>query len=152
MERFPNVEEGVQQAAQWLRLGVEAVGASIVGLGALIGVYLFFRALVLRQTANFNAIRLVVARYLALALEFQLGADILSTAIAPGWQEIGKLGAIAIIRTALNYFLSREMREERGAESPENAVHKRAARGGGVAGHTATVRRPAREETAPPAA
>ncbi|MCC8407859.1 DUF1622 domain-containing protein [Mucilaginibacter sp. UR6-1] len=48
-----------------------------------------------------------------MALEFQLGADILSTAVAPGWEEIGKLGAIAVIRTGLNFFLSRELAEER---------------------------------------
>jgi uncharacterized membrane protein len=65
---------------------------------------------------SYNSIRLTLARYLALALEFQLGADILSTAIAPSWDQIGKLGAIAVIRTLLNYFLTREMREERGAE------------------------------------
>ncbi|MHC4877104.1 MAG: DUF1622 domain-containing protein [Planctomycetota bacterium] len=62
-----------------------------------------------REAADFNHVRLTLARYLALALEFQLAADILSTAIAPGWDEIGKLGAIAIIRTWLNYFLTREM-------------------------------------------
>jgi uncharacterized membrane protein len=57
-----------------------------------------------------------------LALEFQLGADILSTAIAPSWDEIGKLGAIAVIRTGLNYFLSIEMREEREGITPDEPV------------------------------
>jgi hypothetical protein len=52
------------------------------------------------------------------ALELQLGADILSTAIAPSWDQIGKLGAVAIIRTALNFFLMREMHEE-GRAPPE---------------------------------
>ena len=61
-------------------------------------------------------------RYLALALEFQLGADILSTAIAPSWEQIGKLGAIAVIRTALNYFLMREMSEDRANQHIERAV------------------------------
>ena len=46
-------------------------------------------------------------------LEFQLGADILSTAVAPSWEQIGKLGAIAVIRTGLNFFLSMEMQSER---------------------------------------
>ena len=55
--------------------------------------------------------RLTLARFLAIALEFQLGADILSTAVAPTWDAIGKLAAVAIIRTALNYFLSRDMQE-----------------------------------------
>ena len=56
--------------------------------------------------------RLTLARYLALGLEFQLGADILSAAIAPTGDQIGKLGAIAVIRTALNFLLGREIREE----------------------------------------
>ena len=102
----------VRAAVNWLRLGVETTGATIIGLGALVALGQFVRAALTRQPANFNAIRLLLSRYLALALEFQLGADILSTAIAPSWQEIGKLGAIAFIRTGLNYFLSREMREE----------------------------------------
>jgi uncharacterized membrane protein len=71
-----------------------------------------------RQTQDFNQIRLTLARYLALALEFQLGADILSTAIAPSWDQIGKLGAIAVIRTGLNYFLMREMEQERRKLNP----------------------------------
>lgn len=115
MLRF-RAEDGVRELVQWLRLGVEMVGALIVALGVLLAAALFIRALASRQTADFNAIRLTLARYLALALEFQLGADILSTAVAPSWTEIGKLGAIAIIRTVLNYFLSKEMREEQDGE------------------------------------
>jgi uncharacterized membrane protein len=115
-------ESAVISAVLWLKLGVETVGAIIIALGILSAGGLFVKALAKRQTANFTAIRLALARYLGLALEFQLGADILSTAIAPSWEQIGKLGAIAIIRTALNYFLSREMREERREASPEAAV------------------------------
>ncbi|RZK11946.1 MAG: DUF1622 domain-containing protein, partial [Hymenobacter sp.] len=63
--------------------------------------------------------------YLALALEFQLGADILSTAIAPSWEQIGKLGAIAVIRTALNFFLSKEMQEEKKDDGSEQEVVRR---------------------------
>ena len=105
------VEETVINAVQWLRLVVETTGALIIGLGVIVAVYLFGRALASRQTEGYNRIRLTLARYLALALEFQLGADILSTAIAPTWDQIGKLGAIAVIRTGLNYFLTREMKE-----------------------------------------
>jgi uncharacterized membrane protein len=62
---------------------------------------------------RFTRIRLGLGRYLALGLEFQLASDILSTAIAPTFEEIGKLAAIATIRTALNHFLGKELREER---------------------------------------
>ena len=92
----------------------------------LIGATRFATALAGRQTADFTAIRLVLARYLALALEFQLGADILSTAVAPSWTQIGQLGAIAVIRTALSYFLSREMQEERATSDAERQVRERA--------------------------
>ncbi len=108
-------ESTVINAVQWLRLIVETTGAIIIGMGVLIAVYQFVRSLVPPRPEGFNRIRLTLARYLALALEFQLGADILSTAIAPTWDQIGKLGAIAVIRTGLNYFLTREMQEERGA-------------------------------------
>ena len=115
-------ESTVINAVLWLKLGVETVGATIIALGILSAGWLLVKALAKQQTADFTAIRLALARYLALALEFQLGADILSTAIAPSWEQIGKLGAIAVIRTALNYFLSREMREERHEASPEKEV------------------------------
>ena len=108
------VESSIINAVQWLRLIVETTGAVIIGLGIIAAGYQFVRALFPPQLENFNSVRLTLARFLALALEFQIAADILSTAIAPSWDQIGKLGAIAVIRTALNYFLMREMREERG--------------------------------------
>lgn len=54
-------------------------------------------------------IRLRLGRWLALALEFELGADILRTAVAPTWSELGQLAAVAAIRTALDYFLQQEI-------------------------------------------
>ncbi len=122
MEAPHTAEQWIVNAVLWLKLGVETTGAVVIGLGTVIALGKFCRAALDRQPANFNAIRLVLARYLALALEFQLGADILSTAIAPGWQEIGRLGAIAVIRTGLNYFLSLEMRHEREAGKNDQAV------------------------------
>ena len=53
-----------------------------------------------------------LGRFLALGLEFQLASDVLRTAIAPSFEELGKLAAVAAIRTALNFFLAREIREE----------------------------------------
>jgi uncharacterized membrane protein len=52
-------------------------------------------------------------RWLVAGLTFQLAADIIGTAIAPTWQEVGQLGAIAVIRTFLNYFLERDLAELR---------------------------------------
>jgi uncharacterized membrane protein len=122
---FFRTEEAVVAAVQWLKLGVELVGATIIFLGILTAGALLVKALLARRTTDFTAIRLTLARYLALALEFQLGADILSTAIAPSWEQIGKLGAIAVIRTALNFFLSKEMEQEKKDDGSEKAVADR---------------------------
>ncbi|WP_294174098.1 DUF1622 domain-containing protein [uncultured Sphingomonas sp.] len=54
-------------------------------------------------------VRLRLGRWLAVALEFLLAADILRTAVAPSWDEIGKLAAVATLRTVLNYFLQKEI-------------------------------------------
>lgn len=40
-----------------------------------------------------------------------MGADVLATTVAPTFEALGKLGAIAIIRTFLNYFLNKELIE-----------------------------------------
>ena len=107
------IETSVRHGVLWLRLLVETTGAAVICLGIVVAVAQFARTLVTGQHhENYNLTRLTLARYLALALEFQLGADILSTAIAPSWDQIGKLGAIAVIRTGLNYFLMREMKQE----------------------------------------
>lgn len=121
---FSRTEDGVVAGVQWLKLGVEMVGAIIIALGIITAGGLLVRALLAQRTADFTAIRLTLARYLALALEFQLGADILSTAIAPSWEQIGKLGAIAVIRTALNFFLFKEMHQERQESGNERKVDK----------------------------
>jgi uncharacterized membrane protein len=101
----------VQSGVELLRMTAEVAGAFIIGLGVVLALLGFLQALIQRRAAAFTDVRLSLGRYLALALEFQLGADILSTAVSPSWDQIGKLGAVAIIRTALNFFLTRELRE-----------------------------------------
>ena len=53
------------------------------------------------------------ARSLVVGLSFQLAADIIETAIRSDWASIGRLGAIAVIRTFLNYFLEKDLAEVR---------------------------------------
>ncbi len=111
----------------WLRAAVfllvrivEAGAALVIFLGALIGFGRFLRGMIKRQGAlGFVAVRLDLGRFLALGLEFQLASDLLRTAVAPSFEEIGKLAAVAAIRTALNFFLSREIKEEQHAAAHE---------------------------------
>jgi uncharacterized membrane protein len=112
-------ESVLVQGVEWLKLGVEGMGALIIAIGMVVAVIGFIRVMLGNGESDFPMVRLSLARYLALALEFQLAADILGTAISPGWDQIGQLGAIAVIRTALNYFLTREMTMEQA--SPHTA-------------------------------
>lgn len=123
------IEQFISSSVQWLRLGIETIGAIIIGVGVVVTIYRILKTLLSEKPLMFNQSRINLARYLALGLEFQLGADILSTAIAPTWTQIGKLGAIAVIRTALNYFLTREMREEREQIRAEQSLNDEGMKG-----------------------
>lgn len=117
MTSTPDAIEGtIIGIVRWVKLGVEIFGAGLVTLGVCVAIVHLIRTLAAPQPTEFTATRLVLARYLALALEFELGADILGTAISPSWDQIGKLGAVAVIRTGLNFFLSMEMKREKTVE------------------------------------
>jgi len=102
----------VSTAVLWLVLMAEIVAALLIGIGIVLTLASLIRVLSQPNYEGYEKTRLTLARFLALALEFQLAADVLATAVAPSWTQIGKLGAIAVIRTALNYFLAREIKEE----------------------------------------
>jgi uncharacterized membrane protein len=105
-------EESLLAAVDTLVRLVEAAGALVIFIGAMVAAVQFVRALPRRDAEAFVPVRLSLGRFLALGLEFQLASDVLRTAIAPSFVELGKLAAVAAIRTALNFFLAREIREE----------------------------------------
>jgi uncharacterized membrane protein len=104
----------VADAVDFLVQVVEAAGAAIIFAGAVSAFARFVRVAFRREgMAPFAQVRLDLGRFLVLGLEFQLAADILRTAVAPNFTSLAQLAAIAAIRTALNFFLGREIKEER---------------------------------------
>lgn len=107
------MEELLITTVGYLRLAIEAVGATVIGIGALSTTYMYALSLLgLRNYTN-TQIRLHLGQYLALGIDFQLGSDILGTAVSPTFEEVVLLAAIVVIRTVLNYFLSKELERER---------------------------------------
>ena len=108
------MEELLQDVVNVLVSIVETCGAAVIIIGA---VWAFARFLWVglrrRDTSAFIPVRLTLGRFLALGLEFQLASDVLRTAVAPSFRELGQLAAVAAIRTVLNYFLGKEIAEER---------------------------------------
>ena len=106
------MEETVKLITLYLARITEIGAAFVIGFGMLkaFGTYLINIFKLSEKIFPKNEIRLSLGRNLGLALEFLLGADILQTAVAPTWDDIGKLAAIAVLRTGLNYFLDRELK------------------------------------------
>ena len=99
--------------AQYTAYFVEAVAALIIIIGSLQAIWIYFRRALLSKS-DFGEItlsRIKLGHSLSLGLEFLIGADILKTAVAPTWQDIGQLAAIVGIRTVLNFFLTRELEQ-----------------------------------------
>src|SRR3546814_744029 len=64
------------------------------------------------------------SRWLVAGLTFQVAADVVHSSVAPTWDDIGRLAAIAVIRTFLSYFLERDVAEIRARQHrpPESAA------------------------------
>jgi uncharacterized membrane protein len=107
---------------EWLAFFTERTALVIDGMALLViaigTIEMFFRCLraVFDPSATGRELRagyLRYARWLIAGLTFQLAADVIETASAPTWDDIGRLAAIAVIRTFLNYFLERDIMESR---------------------------------------
>jgi uncharacterized membrane protein len=113
----------ISELVQWLQEGTELLSVALIGIGILLTTWSFGRILLTARRISrrerrlaYQSARLILSRFLAMALEFQLAADLLGTTVAPSWDQLGRLGAIAVIRTFLNYFLAREIADEENAE------------------------------------
>ena len=90
---------------------VEMLAAIIIGTAVLQALWNYRQSFTkFNRSISRESVRVQFGSSVAVALELMLGADVLATAVAPSWNDIGKLAAIAVIRTALNYFLERELR------------------------------------------
>ena len=101
------------QIAGQIAVAIEGAAVLIVTIGA---VEAFVRVIgILTHPGTSHGARKITWRrfgmWLLLGLEFELAADIVRSVISPSWQEIGQLGAIAVIRTFLNYFLEKDLEQ-----------------------------------------
>jgi uncharacterized membrane protein len=105
------MEELFGQAARGAGMLVEAMAVLVVTYGAAEALVQLLRLIGAPQ-AGHGARKVIWRRFgtwLLLGLEFALAADIIASVVSPTWQDIGELGAIAVIRTFLNYFLEHDL-------------------------------------------
>jgi uncharacterized membrane protein len=114
-----------KELAGYIALGVEGAAALIIAYGAVEAIWGSILAIVGKRPRQRQRkeVWLGFAMWLLLGLEFELAADILRTAIAPTWTDIGQLGAIGVIRTFLNYFLEKDLAKYE-AQNPDTETSK----------------------------
>lgn len=105
------MEYALQQIAQHVGLAVEAVAILMIAIGSVEAIVGVLRVMLAPGASDHQkrGVWMRYARWLVAGLTFQLAGDIVHTAIAPTWDDIGRLAAIAVVRTFLTYFLDRDV-------------------------------------------
>ena len=103
------MEALLHEIAHYVALVVEAIAILIIAIGSIEALVNIFRTLSRASGMQKRAVWLEFAGWLVPALTFQLAADIVNTSFSPTWDEVGRLAAVAAIRTFLSYFLDREV-------------------------------------------
>jgi uncharacterized membrane protein len=119
------LEKGLSALAGFLKLILEGTSILCILMGLLLTLQQMLMSIQrshrLSSSITFADFRIRFGAWLLLALEFQLAADIVNTTVAPSFEALAKLGAIAVIRTFLNYFLNRELTEALASKKRLNA-------------------------------
>ena len=101
-----------QEIARSVALAIQAIAVLVVAIGTLRAVVDMVRvALASGGREEQRKVWVHYARWLVAGLTFQLAADVVSTSFSPTWDEVGKLAAVAGIRTVMSFFLDREMED-----------------------------------------
>lgn len=107
------MQDIVKLIANYIAISAEAIAVVFIVIGILGALVIYIRKTFLFRQ-DYKAMResrTHLGHSLSVGLEFLIAADILKTAIAPTWEDIGQLAAIVGIRTVLNYFLHKELKE-----------------------------------------
>ena len=106
------LEDFLLEIVVLLKITIESIALLILAFAIVKAVRsLVFRNRRMDREIKLAQVRLDLGVALALSLEFLLAADIVATAVSPSWDALGKLAAISAIRTFLNFFLEKEVKE-----------------------------------------
>ncbi|HMS64883.1 MAG TPA: DUF1622 domain-containing protein [Ignavibacteria bacterium] len=94
---------------------LEALSIVIISVGVIVSIFvsLSSRFKSKKKIPLHIDFRIRFGTWLLVSLEFLLAADIVSSVINPTYENLIQLGIVAVIRTFLNYFLGKELTEEK---------------------------------------
>ncbi len=116
----------------WLELvalGIDFIGVGIILFGFVISLIGLFRALAMgaglrRSLADLHGVRLQLGSYILVGIEFMIASDIIHTVVTRELADLAFVGALVAIRTAISFFLGREIMEVRREEEAEAAARR----------------------------
>ncbi|MCP4441025.1 MAG: DUF1622 domain-containing protein [Aureispira sp.] len=112
-------EEGIVMIAlEWIEFIVDIVGIAILLIGFLKGTFIFIKMEIDRlrgdkDYAEIFALRNILGSYIIVSLDFLIVSDIIHSVIKPELYELINLGIIVLLRTAIGFFLGKELNELR---------------------------------------
>ena len=102
----------LERTAEQIGIIIEAVGVLVIVIGTVVASGLFAHRLFrgAKYSVSYQDYRRNLGQAILLGLEFLLAADIVGTVvIAPTFKNLGVLGLIVLIRTALSFALEVEI-------------------------------------------
>ena len=113
-EVLDTATEALAGVTEWVILIIDVIALAIVVFAVVEACVAGFRLMLHGPSGHERReVWLRFARWLVAALTFQLAADIIETSITEDWNSLVRIGVIAVVRTLLNYFLERDLREVR---------------------------------------
>ena len=108
---------GLVEALEWVTAGIDILSIVVMLIGATRFVLGFMAAEVAGETTarlrGIDARRAELGRYILAGLELLIVSDIIHTALSLALTDLLFLGLLVLIRSAISYFLDREIGEIR---------------------------------------
>lgn len=103
---------------EWVALGVDLIGVGIVLFGFVVSFVSLIRSLAMgvglrRGMSDLHAVRLQLGSYILVGIEFMIASDIIHTVVTRELEDLAFVGVLVAIRTAISFFLGREIAEVR---------------------------------------
>lgn len=106
---YQDMESTYWSILRGLTIAFEVAGLAILLASGVLGLLKWFKIgipqLVRGEAGAEDELRVEFGHRIVLALEFFISADIIRSIQTPSFQELGRLGAIVVIRTVLHYSL-----------------------------------------------
>lgn len=108
----------ITAAFEWIEYIADIVGITILVIGFVKGTYMFIRLEIDRLLGRKDheeifSLRNILGSYIIISLDFLIVSDIIHSILSPNLYELLNLGIIVVLRTAIGYFLGKELQELR---------------------------------------